>query len=110
MIRGEIWTVAGGAGYAGKPRPALVVQADWLTAEVESVLTCGLTSLVKNDMLARPAVLPDETNGLRGPSQVMADKIIAVPRNKLRSRIGAVSSADMARVEQAMLLVLGFGG
>lgn len=28
MKRGEIWTVAGGAAYAGKPRPAVIVQDD----------------------------------------------------------------------------------
>lgn len=110
MKRGEIWTVSGGAGYAGKPRPALIVQADWLTAEVESVLVCGITSLVQDNMLSRPALVPSADNGLRGPSQVMADKIIAVPRDKLGMRIGALSGADMARAEQAMLLVLGFAG
>lgn len=26
MKRGEIWTVAGGKDYAGKPRPAVIVQ------------------------------------------------------------------------------------
>lgn len=110
MKRGEIWTVAGGAGYAGKPRPALIVQADWLTADVGSVLTYGITSLVRDDMFSRPAVAPSADNGLRGPSQVMTDKIMAVPRGKLGFRVGALSKADMARVEQAMLLVLGFGG
>ena len=28
MKRGEIWTVARGAAYAGKPRPAVIVQDD----------------------------------------------------------------------------------
>ena len=28
MKRGEIWTVAGGKDYAGKPRPALIIQDD----------------------------------------------------------------------------------
>ena len=28
MKRGEIWTVAGGKDYAGKPRPAVIVQDD----------------------------------------------------------------------------------
>ena len=110
MMRGEIWTVSGGAGYAGKPRPALIVQADWLTAEVGSVLICGITSLVQDTMLSRPALVPSADNGLGGASQVMADKIIAVPRDKLAARVGALSRADMARVEQAMLLVLGFAG
>jgi mRNA-degrading endonuclease toxin of MazEF toxin-antitoxin module len=33
--RGEIWTVAGGSGYAGKPRPAVIVQTDMFDAETE---------------------------------------------------------------------------
>jgi len=28
MKRGEIWTVAGGKDYAGKPGPAVIVQDD----------------------------------------------------------------------------------
>ena len=28
MRRGEIWTVAGGAAYAGKSRPAVIIQDD----------------------------------------------------------------------------------
>lgn len=110
MIRSEIWTVSGAGGYASKPRPALIVQADWLTAEIESVLTCGITTLAKDNMQSRPALLPSVDNGLREPSQVMVDKITAVPRDKLGQRIGVVSDVDMGRVEQAMLIVLGFAG
>jgi hypothetical protein len=28
MRRGEVWTVVGGNNYAGKPRPAVIVQDD----------------------------------------------------------------------------------
>ena len=28
MKRAEIWTVAGGSDYAGKPRPAVIIQDD----------------------------------------------------------------------------------
>ena len=28
MKRGDIWTVAGGKDYAGKPRPVVIVQDD----------------------------------------------------------------------------------
>jgi mRNA interferase MazF len=28
MKRGEIWTVSGGKAYAGKPRPAVILQDD----------------------------------------------------------------------------------
>ena len=32
MNRGEIWTVAGVPAYAGKPRPAVIVQDDAFAA------------------------------------------------------------------------------
>jgi mRNA-degrading endonuclease toxin of MazEF toxin-antitoxin module len=40
----------------------------------------------------------------------MADKIMAVSRTKLGRRLGAVSPADMARVQAALIIVLGFEG
>ena len=42
MRRGEIWTGAG-AGYAGKPRPMLIVQDDRF-AETGSVTVCAFTT------------------------------------------------------------------
>lgn len=43
MKRGEIWTMAGGSGYAGKPRPAVIIQDDGF-AETLSIAVCPLTS------------------------------------------------------------------
>ena len=42
MRRAEIWTVAGGAGYAGKPRPAVNVQDDCF--DTDSVTICPFTT------------------------------------------------------------------
>jgi hypothetical protein len=39
----------------------------------------------------------------------MVDKMTAVHRSQLGRCIGALGPEDMTRVEQAMLLVLGFG-
>lgn len=108
MKRGEIWTVSGGPGYAGKPRPALIVQSD-LLPETDSILTCGLTSHQRPILKSRPPVEPDANNGLKEPSEVMVDKIMAVPRARLGKRIGTLTPQDMTRVEQSLLLVLGFG-
>ena len=109
MIRGEIWTQSGGPGYTGKPRPALIVQSDLLAA-TGSVITCGLTTHRNPVLRTRPRIEPDADNGLRVPSEVMTDKIAAVARGKLGERLGMVSDADMARVQDALLLVLGFEG
>lgn len=109
MKRGEIWSVSGAPGYGSKPRPTLIVQSDALS-ETRSIVTCGFTTLDVEDVPFRPLVQPTPNNGLLVVSAVMAEKLIAVPREKLGKRIGELSGEDMTQVEQAMLLVLGFAG
>ena len=41
--RGEIWTMAGGSGYASKPRPVVIVQDDAFTAR-DSIVVCLITT------------------------------------------------------------------
>ncbi len=43
MRRGDIHTVAGGKAYAGKPRPAVIVQDDSFNA-TESITICAFTT------------------------------------------------------------------
>jgi mRNA interferase MazF len=76
MKRGEIWTIAGGPYYAGKPRPAVILQNDHYS-EIDSVTVCPITSLDTNTPRVRIPVFPDENNGLRAPSWIAADKIVA---------------------------------
>ena len=109
MKRGEIWSVSSAAGYGSKPRPALLVQSDKLST-MQSIMTCGLTSLKIDDLPFRPLIDPTPENGLNVVSAVMAEKLIAVPRDKLGLRIGVLSDVDMTRVEQALVVVLGFAG
>ncbi|HEY3840021.1 MAG TPA: type II toxin-antitoxin system PemK/MazF family toxin [Bryobacteraceae bacterium] len=78
MRRGEIWTVAGGPYYAGKPRPVVIVQADWYTG-FDSVTVCPFTSDNTHAPSVRIPVNPTENNGLRSPSWLMPDKLVTVP-------------------------------
>ena len=109
MKRGEVWTQAGGPGYAGKPRPALIVQSDLLDATA-SVVTCLFTTHDNAAIPSRVAFAATADNGLLEDSDLMADKVTAVPRTKLGRRLGMVSEAELALVEDALLLVLGFEG
>lgn len=109
MRRGEIWTQSGGPGYAGKPRPALILQSD-LLVETDSVITCLFTSHKNDEIPSRITFVPNTNNGLRESCDLMIEKITAVPRSKLGQRLGFVATEDMDRVEDAMLLVLGFAG
>ena len=78
LQRGLIVTVASPGVYSGKPRPALVVQANrWLQGH-PSVTLCPLTSTLLNAPLVRIPVQPSGTNGLQKPSQLMADKLFTV--------------------------------
>ena len=106
MRRGGIWTVAGGSGYTGKPRPAVIVQSD-LHAGLNSVAICPLTSEVGETISIRPLVPSSADNGLASSSRVMVDKVTAVPRSRLGRQLGTLGEADMASVDRALLTFLG---
>lgn len=106
MRRGEIWTVAGGPEYAGKPRPAVIVQDDSFDA-TRSITICAFTTDPTEAPLFRILIKPSERNGLRVPSKLMVDKITTVPKEKLGSRIGRLGDEDIIRLNQAILVFLG---
>ena len=106
MSRGEIWTVAGGNDYAGKPRPVVILQDDAFDA-LNSVTICPFTTDPTDSPLFRIAVAPTEGNGLRSPSRIMADKVTTVPKARLGTRIGRLSDNDMVRLNRAITVFLG---
>ncbi len=105
MKRGEIWTVSG-AGYAGKPRPAVIVQDDRFDATA-SVTICVFTSNETDAPLLRLPVAPSESNGLHTVSRMMVDKITTVSRARLGERIGRLDEPEMVRLERALLVFFG---
>jgi mRNA interferase MazF len=107
--RGEIWTVAGGPDYAGKPRPAVILQDDAFDATA-SVTVCPFTTHAVEAPLMRLPIEPSERNGLRAASHLMIDKVTTVPKTKLESRIGRLSDEDLVRVNRAVVVFLGLAG
>jgi mRNA interferase MazF len=107
MARGDVVTVAVTGDY-GKPRPAVIVQSDAFPQAHGSVVVCQMTSDVQPTAdFFRVTVQPSQDNGLRVLSQVMADKPIAVRRERIGQRIGRLSGAEMTRVTAALAFVLG---
>jgi mRNA interferase MazF len=107
--RGEVWTVAGGQGYAGKPRPVAIVQDDRF-GDLASVTICPFTTNPEPAPLIRVLVEPSATNGLNAVSHLMADKLSTVPKNKLGRRVGRLDDETMLRLNRAMLVFLGMAG
>jgi mRNA interferase MazF len=92
--RGEIWTVAGGPAYAGKPRPAVIVQDDRFDAN-DSIIVCPLTTDLTPAPFFRLPVQPTPESGLRAPCRLMVDKLTAVPRKRLGRLVGSLGAEDV---------------
>lgn len=108
MKRGDVVLVALQGDY-GKPRPALILQNDLITAEEsDSVAVCPMTSDLSGMQEFRVLVEPTPDNGLRLRSEIMVEKLSGVPRRRLREVVGELDAESLRAVEQASLLVLGF--
>lgn len=105
MKRGEVWTVSG-AGYAGKPRPAVIVQDDRFDATA-SITICVFTTDETEAPLFRLPIEPSERNGLRSTSRLMVDKLATVSKERLGERIGRLDDADVIRLDRAIMVFLG---
>jgi mRNA interferase MazF len=106
MNRGDLVTVALPGAY-GKPRPAVVVQADRFH-HLGSVTFIPFTSDLLPAEIFRVLINPSSENGLQAPSQVMADKCSTLPLAKVGSVFGHLGESDLGRVDRALAAFLGF--
>ena len=105
MKRGEIITVAVLGDY-GKPQPAIVIQSDWLD-DTDSVLVCLITTTRRDAPLYRLDLSANRETGLREPSQIMVEKIIAVRREKCGVPIGQLDAATLVSLGRMLALTIG---
>jgi mRNA interferase MazF len=108
IARGDTVLVVMNGDY-GKPRPAVIVQADTINNIIESVIVCPMTSTLVEAPLLRIRVSPDMTNGLQKVTEIMADKVITLHRSRIRQRLGRLDSEILLQVDRALMLVLGLG-
>jgi mRNA interferase MazF len=106
MRRGDIWTVAGGAAYTGKPRPAVIIQEDRFDAN-DSIVVCPLTSDPTSAPIFRLPIPSNTRTGLRAPCRLMVDKLTAVPRKRLGTLVGTLSSDELKALNRAVFVFLG---
>ncbi len=105
--RGDVVVVALPGDY-GKPRPAIVVQSDRLSA-IPTVIVCPLTSELVEAALVRVTIAPGSGNGLRQPSQAMVDKLQAIRRERIGQVIGRLDDELLGQVNRALAYVTGLG-
>ena len=105
MRRGDFVTVSV-QGDFGKPRPALIVQADAF-ADHATVTVLLVSSAPIDAPLLRLTVQPDEANGLRKPSQIMIDKAMTIMRTRIGEAFGHLDGDAMVEVERRLAVFLG---
>ncbi len=106
-MRGHLVTVSL-PGDFGKPRPALVIQADQF-GETATVTVLPLSGTPVDAPLIRIGVEPSAANGLRKPSQIMIDKPMTIRRDRLGPAFGQLEDETMVRVTRSLALFLGLG-
>lgn len=105
MRRGDLVTVAL-QGDLGKPRPALIIQADSY-GDTASVVILPVTSAVQKAPLLRLSVDPTPLNGLRKPSDVMIDKPSTIHRSKVGAPFGRLLDHQMVEIARLLAVFLG---
>ncbi|MDY4186895.1 MAG: type II toxin-antitoxin system PemK/MazF family toxin [Candidatus Borkfalkiaceae bacterium] len=92
----------------GGVRPVLVVQNDVGNRFSPTVIAAAVTSKLDKARLPTHIELSAKLYGLSKDSVVLLEQIRTIDKRRLKERIGALSPQTMARVDDALLISLGF--
>ena len=94
----------------GGVRPVLVVQNDVGNKYSPTVIAAAVTSKIDKAKLATHIELSAREYGLSKDSVVLLEQIRTLDKTRLKERIGQVSADQMRKINEALLVSLGFYG
>ncbi len=106
-IKGELYFahLKGQGSVQHGIRPALIVQGDFINrASVNTTIVCPLTTRFRN-LSTHVHVAMSKQNGLDVDSEIIAEQVAVINKSQLIRKIGELSSDDMSRVQEALLLI-----
>lgn len=107
--RGDIYfvTLTGNGSVQSGLRPVVVISNN-----VNNLHSSVITVVPCTTKLKKLPVHVDLSNecGLKRKTQAMCEQVVTIEKNSLVDFAGKVTQQDMKKIEQAMLIQLGFGG
>jgi mRNA interferase MazF len=103
--RGEVWWVAFDPSVGGeiqKTRPVIIVSNNAANIALNRLIVVPLSSQTAKVYAGQAMVT---VNG--EPRKAMADQLTTASKERLRSKLGTLSTSDIASVERAILLHVG---
>lgn len=94
----------------GGIRPVLIVQNDIGNKYSPTVIAAAVTSKIDKAKLPTHIELSAKDYGLAKDSVVLLEQIRTLDKTRLKDRIGQVSADKMSRINEALLVSLGFYG
>ena len=109
--RGEIYLAdldpVVGSEQGGR-RPVLVIQNDDGNHYSTILIVAAITSAATKRKYPVDVVITSEHSGLKAGSRVLLNQIKSIDKQRIGSYIGSLDASEIDRVEQAILLSLGF--
>jgi len=105
--RGDIWWVVLDPTLGSeirKTRPCVVISVKVLNEKRRTVIVVPLSSSPK---ASPPILIPVSCDG--HPAVAVTDQIRAVAKERLRSRLGVVTSEEMAALEEGLRQIMQLG-
>ncbi|MCC7262344.1 MAG: type II toxin-antitoxin system PemK/MazF family toxin [Candidatus Latescibacteria bacterium] len=107
--RGEIYRVSLDPTIGteiAKTRPALIISNDIGNQFSERVVVAPITSQNTEKVYPFEVLIPAGEGGLTQASKVLLDQIRSIDKQRLKKRMGMISSERMVAVDQAIRLSL----
>lgn len=86
-------------------RPVIIVSGNALNDHFDLVITCPLSSKVKN-FPGNIILQPDNINGIKEKSEILVFQIRTISKQRLKVKLGNIGKEDMSRLEENLLKIL----
>jgi mRNA interferase MazF len=108
--RGEVYLVSFDPAVGSeiqKTQPALILQNDIANRHSPITIVAAITSQFEEPLYPREVCITPPEGGLTVPSVVLLNQLRSIDRRRLVRRLGVVTEATMARVDQALRISVG---